>query len=136
MGCLFCRIVVGEIPNYTVYQDDFVLAFLDIRPCSKGHTVVLPKKHFASVLEMSDEEWCGLMRGVKKAAERLQEVLRPDGMNIGINEKPAAGQAVPHVHWHILPRWENDGGGSMHSIIRRSEGGDVATVAALFKDHD
>jgi len=133
MDCIFCKIVGGEIPNYTVYEDDNVLAFLDIHPHAKGHTVIVPKKHFVSILEMNDVEWNGLMLGIKKAAERVQEVLHPDGMNIGINDGVAAGQVVQHVHWHIFPRWENDGGGSVHSIIKSGEDIDVAAVAELFK---
>ncbi|OGH70619.1 MAG: hypothetical protein A2754_03225 [Candidatus Magasanikbacteria bacterium RIFCSPHIGHO2_01_FULL_47_8] len=133
MDCLFCKIIRGEIPNYTVYQDDAVLAFLDIHPCSKGHTVVIPKNHFGSLGEMNAEEWQRLLRGVKEAMKKIDEVLVPDGMNVGINERPAAGQAVGHAHWHIIPRWEGDGGGSMHSIVRGKESVDVKGVAELFK---
>ncbi len=133
MDCLFCKIVAGHIPNYTVYEDDNVLAFLDIHPCSQGHTVVIPKKHFSELSEMNVEYWSVLMRGLKDATERVQEKIAPDGINIAINDRPAAGQAVPHVHWHIIPRFEKDGGGSAHSIVRSAEVGDVAEVAKLFQ---
>lgn len=133
MDCIFCKIAVGEIPNYTVYEDANVLAFLDIHPHAKGHTVIIPKKHFASVAEMSDEEWSGLMLGIKKAAEKVKEVLQPDGMNIGLNDGVAAGQVVQHVHWHIFPRWTGDGGGSVHSIIKQSEDINAGAVAEMFK---
>src|SRR3989344_9310869 len=113
--CLFCKIAAGAIPNFTVYQDDNVLAFLDIHPCSKGHTVVVPKTHFGTLSEMSAKDWGRVMGGLQKAIKRVDEVLAPGGLNIGINERPVAGQAVPHVHWHIIPRYEGDGGGSMHS---------------------
>lgn len=130
---MFCKIVSKELPNFTVYEDDQVLAFLDIHPSTKGHTVVIPKKHFGSLKEMNDEEWQGFMRGLNAARERVEEVLEPEGLNAGINERAAAGQAVPHVHWHIIPRWENDGGGSMHSIIKSKELFDLNEVAAMFK---
>lgn len=133
MDCLFCKIVAGEIPNYTVYQDDNVLAFLDIHPCSKGHTVVIPKKHFTHLSEINDADWGTLTFGLKKAIERVEEVIKPDAMNVGINNKPIAGQAVGHVHWHIIPRFAADGGGSMHSIVRAKDSGVVAEVATLFK---
>ncbi|MFH2018898.1 MAG: HIT family protein [bacterium] len=132
-NCVFCKIVAGSIPNYTVYEDKYVLAFLDIHPCAKGHTVVIPKKHASSFLKLSTEEWRNISSGLMKAVKKVQDALDPDGLNIGINEKPAAGQAVPHMHWHILPRWENDGGGNVHSIVQNAEGVDVQEVAELFK---
>lgn len=132
--CLFCKIVAGEIPNYTVYEDENVLAFLDIHPCSKGHTVVVPKKHLADLSEMSIGDWQDTNIGLMGVFDRVKEVLNPDGMNLGINNGKAAGQAVGHAHWHLIPRWHNDGGGSMHSIIRNADGVDVKEVAELFKN--
>lgn len=131
--CIFCKIAAGSIPNYTVYEDKYVLAFLDINPCTKGHTVVIPKKHVSTLMKLTSEEWRNISAGLFKAAKKVEEVLQPDGMNIGINDRPAAGQAVGHMHWHILPRWENDGGGNIHSIIHNAEGVDVKEVAELFK---
>lgn len=131
--CLFCKIVAGEISNYTVYADESVLAFLDIHPCAKGHTVVIPKKHFGSIAEMDVLKWAKTMDGLRKAIFKIYEVLAPQGANIGLNDGSAAGQAVGHTHWHIIPRWEGDGGGSMHSIIRSKKTGDLKEVAALFK---
>ena len=133
MDCIFCKIIAGEIPNYTVYQDDNVLAFLDIHPCSKGHTVVIPKKHFANLWDMSTETFDLMAAGLRAAAGRVQARLKPDGMNIGLNNGRAAGQAVGHVHWHIIPRWEGDGGGSMHSIVKSKDMGDIKEVARLFE---
>lgn len=132
MDCVLCKIIRQEIPNYTVYEDNNVLAFLDIHPCSKGHTVVISKNHSASLKEMPESEWTALLRGLNATRAKIEAVLKPDGLNIGINERAAAGQAVPHAHWHIIPRWENDGGGSMHSIIRSKETGEVAETAKLF----
>ena len=118
MDCIFCRILNKEIPNFTVYEDNNVLAFLDIFPCATGHTVVIPKKHFESLWDMNTENFQALSAGLRATAERIEARLKPDGMNIGINEGKIAGQAVPHVHWHIIPRYQDDGGGSMHSIIK------------------
>lgn len=130
--CLFCKIVAKEIPNYTVFENEDVLAFLDIHPCAKGHTVVIPKKHFSWLTDMDSIAYQALAEGVRLAAARVQEVIGPDAMNIGLNDGTASGQAVPHVHWHIIPRWKNDGGGSMHSIIRAGDAGAVAETARLF----
>lgn len=132
MDCLFCKIIAGGIPNYTVYEDDNVLAFLDIHPCSKGHTVVVPKTHFSNLSEMGPKEWGQVLGGVQKALERVYQILNPDGVNVGVNDRPASGQAVPHVHWHIIPRYEGDGGGSMHSIVINKDTGDVKETAKLF----
>ena len=132
MDCLFCKIIVGEIPNYTVYEDEHTLAFLDIHPCAKGHTVIVTKKHFADLSEMSASDWQDTSNGLAGVFSRVREVLNPDGVNLGINNGKAAGQAVGHMHWHLIPRWQGDGGGSMHSIIRAGEGIDVKEAAKLF----
>ena len=131
--CLFCKIINKEIPNYTVYEDENVLAFLDIHPCSKGHTVIIPKKHFADLAEMSVSDWQVMSGGLAAVFSKVQKVLNPDGINLGINNGKAAGQAVGHAHWHLIPRWQGDGGGSMHSIIRNADGVDVKEVAKLFQ---
>ena len=131
--CIFCKIGKGEIPSYKVYEDDAVLAFLDIHPCADGHTVVVPKKHFSEVKEMSDTEFSVLMLGVKKVTEQIDEILKPAGMNIGVNNRKGAGQAVPHIHWHIIPRYDGDGGGSMHSIIRNRQIFSVEETAKRFQ---
>jgi len=131
--CLFCKIINKEIPNYTVYEDDNVLAFLDIFPHAKGHTVVIPKKHFSDLSEISEIDWQDMSLALKNTQDKLKRVLNPDGFNIGINDKPVAGQVVPHVHWHIFPRYEGDGGGSVHSIVKKLENFDVTSLAELFK---
>jgi histidine triad (HIT) family protein len=132
MDCLFCKIVAKEIPCHKVWEDENVLAFLDIHPCAKGHTVIIPKKHFGNLSEMSLADWEIMSGGLSNVLAKVKEVLNPDGMNLGINNGNVAGQAVGHVHWHLLPRWEGDGGGSMHSIVRNDGGVDVKEVAKLF----
>ncbi|OGH88458.1 MAG: hypothetical protein A3J93_04310 [Candidatus Magasanikbacteria bacterium RIFOXYC2_FULL_42_28] len=133
MDCIFCKIIAGQIPNYTVYEDENCLAFLDVFPHAQGHTVVVPKKHFENIWSMSVEDFQLLSVGLRAAAGRVQARLNPDGMNIGINNAPVAGQAVPHVHWHILPRYTGDGGGSVHSIIKNPGEISVKDLASKFK---
>lgn len=132
MDCLFCKIVAGEIPNYTVYQDEDTLAFLDIHPCATGHTVVIPKRHVENMSDMSEAEQAVLARAIQAAAQKVYSAVQCAGMNIGINDRAAAGQAVPHAHWHLIPRFNNDGGGSMHSIIRNVQAIPAAETAQLF----
>lgn len=131
--CIFCKIVKGEVPNYTVYEDDKTLAFLDIAPRSPGHTVVIPKEHAQRLSDLRDESARNLLSAVKKAVVKIEAVLKPDGYNIGWNDGRAAGQVVPHLHIHILPRWQSDGGGNMHSIINNPGDMSVEELAKLFK---
>jgi histidine triad (HIT) family protein len=115
-----------------VYEDENVLAFLDIHPCSKGHTVVVPKEHAETMWNMSIEDFQAVAGGLRAVAGKVEARLKPDAMNIGINNGKLAGQAVPHMHWHIIPRYVGDGGGSMHSIVRSKESINVQEVAKLF----
>ena len=131
--CIFCKIVKGEIPCHKVYEDDSTLAFLDVKPHAKGHTVVIPKKHGEFVTDFSDEEFSYVVIKVKKIMEKLKQKLQPDGFNVGWNNGSAAGQVVPHLHIHIMPRWNNDGGGSMHSIINNPREVSVEEVVELLK---
>ncbi|MFA5127535.1 MAG: HIT family protein [Patescibacteria group bacterium] len=130
--CIFCKIIAGEIPCHKVYEDENVLAFLDAFPHAKGHTVVVPKKHVSSIFDFDPDDRTNFSAGLSAAARRVNEAIKPDGMNIGVNDRPSAGQVVPHVHWHIFPRFENDGGGSVHSIVKTKEKIDVSEVAKLF----
>jgi histidine triad (HIT) family protein len=130
--CIFCKIIKGEIPNHTVYEDEHVLAFLDIFPHAKGHTVIIPKEHYESLEDLSEEQWKNISIALKETLQKVNEKLNPDGTNIGINNKEIAGQVVPHVHWHIIPRYKNDGGGSIHSIIKNPGDTSVEKLAELF----
>jgi histidine triad (HIT) family protein len=136
MDCIFCKIINKEIPNFTVFEDENVLAFLDIFPHAKGHTVVIPKKHFADSSEMNGEDWKKFCSGIKKARDRIAEVLSPDGFNVGWNESPEAGQVVPHLHVHIFPRYKGDGGGSVHSIIKNPGGLSPKELHKKFESHE
>lgn len=130
--CLFCKIIQKEIPSYQVFEDEHTLAFLDIFPCAKGHTVVIPKVHAETLLDLNGELTKEFYLGVKKTMERVESILSPDGFTVGWNHGAAGGQAVPHLHVHILPRWENDGGGTMHTIIKNPGDMKVEEVAKLF----
>ncbi len=132
-NCIFCKIGKGEIPAHKVYEDSKVLAFLDVKPHSKGHTVVIPKEHGETVFDFSDKQLQGLMAAVRKTMSRIKEVLLSDGFNVGWNHNTAAGQVVPHLHIHVMPRYIGDGGGSMHSIIKNPGNVSVESVAELFK---
>jgi histidine triad (HIT) family protein len=105
--CIFCKIINKEVPSDIIYEDDNTLAFLDIQPSSKGHTLVIPKTHIETLDELSDEEAKNLMLTVKKITNSILKSNK--GCNILQNNKEAAGQVVPHVHFHVVPRKQGDG---------------------------
>jgi len=109
MSCIFCKIIAGEIPSYKVYEDEFTLAFLDINPVNPGHTLVIPKKHFANIDEVDEETLSLVIKTVKKVGESLKKNLAVPGYNVLENNDPASGQVVPHLHFHVVPRVLDDG---------------------------
>ena len=131
--CIFCKIGSGEIPAHEIYEDEFSLAFLDIKPHARGHTVVIPKKHAVTVFGLSQEDLQKLMLSITKTMQRIQHVLNPDGFNVGWNHNTAGGQVVPHLHVLIFPRYLNDDGGSMHSIINNPGNESVESIAKMFQ---
>ena len=107
-NCIFCKIVSGELPSSKVYEDENVLAFLDIHPVNPGHTLVVTKKHFESVHDTPDDLICKIVIIAKKVANAIQAKLNAEGVNIGMNNGKAAGQIVFHSHIHVMPRYGND----------------------------
>jgi len=107
--CIFCKIITGEIPCFKIYEDDNVLAFLDIKPVHPGHTLVLPKKHVANLEEISVADLQAVILAVKKIGQKLKDKLGVIGYNVSLNNDPVAGQEIPHLHFHIIPRKINDG---------------------------
>lgn len=103
-NCIFCAIAAGEIPSFKIYEDDLVLAYLDINPFSTGHTLVIPKVHSEGLLDTSDETLAAVISRVKKVAAHLRTALPCEGFNILQNNGQAAGQTVKHLHFHIVPR--------------------------------
>ena len=108
MDCIFCRIIAGEIPSHKVYEDDEALAFLDINPATRGHTLVIPKQHAPDLFGITPESASAVTRGTQRVAQIMRSVLQPDGINVLQNNGGAAGQVVFHYHVHVIPRWEGD----------------------------
>ena len=106
--CIFCKIIKGEIPCTKVYEDDNVFAFLDIGPVNKGHTLVMPKEHYETILDMPDELLCSVTKAVKKLSKAVKEGTGCGGLCILQNNFKISGQLVPHYHVHIIPRLETD----------------------------
>ena len=106
--CIFCKITRREILSKVVYENNLNLAFLDISPISKGHTIVIPKNHYSTLDDIPDHELTELYKVVKKIASMIHEKLQTDGYNILQNNFTAAGQVVKHFHVHIIPRKFDD----------------------------
>ncbi|HII93052.1 MAG TPA: HIT family protein [Methanosarcina sp.] len=116
-NCLFCRIIEGKVPSEKVYEDTAVFAFLDVFPASEGHTLVAPKKHFSRFTDMDAESVASLFEATRKITAAIEEAFSAEGSNIGINDGKVAGQEVPHVHVHVIPRRKGDGGRGIKSIV-------------------
>ncbi|MEA5026031.1 MAG: HIT family protein [Erysipelotrichaceae bacterium] len=128
--CIFCKIIKQEIPAHVIYEDDLVLAIFDISQVTKGHTLIMPKKHYANIYEADDAVLERMIIVSRQLAGRLKKKFNASGINILNNNEPAAGQTVEHLHFHIIPRYdEND------SIICefRPSGINVGQVAAEWK---
>jgi len=117
MDCLFCKIIQGDIPGHVFYEDEACVAILDIKPLALGHALVLPRSHAANILEVASGNLGPVFQSVQNVVLMLKNRLSPDGFTIGINHGQISGQTVDHLHIHIIPRWNNDGGGSLHSVI-------------------
>ncbi|HLA37975.1 MAG TPA: HIT family protein [Candidatus Brocadiales bacterium] len=107
--CVFCRIVRGELPACKLLEDDEKVSFLDINPLNPGHTLVVPKKHYETVMDIPGKELGRLMEVVPPLARAIAHVTKAEGLNLFQTNKPCAGQTVPHVHIHIIPRYRKDG---------------------------
>ncbi len=114
--CIFCSIAAGDIPARTVHETDDVLAFLDANPLARGHTLVIPKSHARHVGDLDADLASELFAVVTELTPRVQAAVDADGANVGINDGEAAGQEVPHVHVHVIPRFEGDGGAPLHAV--------------------
>lgn len=107
--CIFCMIANHEIPSSTVYEDEKVIAFLDLSQVTNGHTLVIPKKHYENILECDPADLKHVIEVVQMLSKRVVERLGAKGVNILNNCNEVAGQTVMHMHFHIIPRYdEND----------------------------
>lgn len=114
--CIFCAIVDGEIPSRTVYEDEETLAFLDANPLAPGHVLVIPKTHHERLDELPEELADAVLETLYRLVSPIETSIEADGTTVAFNNGTAAGQEVPHVHGHIIPRFEDDGGGPIHAI--------------------
>ncbi len=118
MDCIFCKIINGEIPSYTVYEDEIVKVFLDVSPLSDGHSLIIPKKHFTNVNDIDLPTLTHIQEVVKKIYPKYRERLNCQGISLVQNNE--YGQAVKHYHLHMIPRYENDDM-EMKSVLEKKD---------------
>ena len=109
MDCIFCKIVKGEIPSYKIYEDDLVYVFLDINPIAEGHALVIPKKHYENIYDTPEKVLERINVIAKKMALLFQEKLGVNAVNVLNASGKEAQQSVFHLHYHIVPRFDDDG---------------------------
>ncbi len=120
--CVFCRIIAGELPAAKVWESQSVLAFLDINPVTEGHTLVIPKSHAADITGVSEEQIWDVALALRAIAPAVVDAVGAQGFNLLNNCGGVAGQAVEHVHFHIIPRKSNDGRGYRWITFNYDEG--------------
>lgn len=106
--CIFCKIVAGEIPSQVVAQDELTISFMDIAPATRGHALVIPRRHSRDLLQIDDVDLMAVVLAAKRLAQRARERLGADGVNLINSCGPAAWQTVFHFHVHVIPRYEGD----------------------------
>ena len=104
---IFAKILRGEIPSVKVYEDDKTLAFMDVMPEAEGHVLVIPKEAAEDILSLSPDGLCAMMATVQRVARAVDKALGPGGILLKQYNRSPAGQSVFHVHFHIVPRWED-----------------------------
>jgi histidine triad (HIT) family protein len=125
--CIFCKIVVGQMPCFKLLEDDDTLAFMDIYPANDGHALVIAKEHCPTLFDISDEALAAVSRAVSKVARAVNQALSPDGLNLVQANGPGAQQSVAHFHIHVLPRKQGDD----LKLNWGAKPGDANTIAAV-----
>jgi len=115
-GCIFCRIVSGDVPARSLHEDEHAVAFLDAFPLAEGHILVVPRAHVGRLEELGDAQARAVFAAVHKLTGRVQKATGAPATTIAVNNGREAGQEVPHVHVHIVPRWPGDGAGPIHAL--------------------
>ncbi len=117
--CIFCRIATGNAPAAMIVEEEKAMAFLDASPLAPGHTLVIPRPHAERLEDLDSETARTLMDLLRRLAPAVEEAVDAEATTVGFNNGRAAGQEVPHVHGHIIPRSRGDGGGPIHAVLPR-----------------
>jgi len=131
---IFERIIDGDVPGHVVHETETVAAFLDANPLAPGHTLVVPKEPYARLRDVPPDLSADVFGAVRTLSPAIEDAVDADATTIGINDGTAAGQEVPHLHVHIVPRFEGDGGGPIHAIADRPADLDDDEIADVADD--
>lgn len=131
MNCIFCNIIQGDTPSYKVYEDQDVLAFLDIQPLTKGHCLIIPKKHSQDIFDIGESDLEKIIVVAKKISQKVKNSLGADGIRISQSNGKTAGQEVMHFHLHVIPRYENDGLSNNPALTTHSPKADAKELKDL-----
>jgi histidine triad (HIT) family protein len=107
--CIFCKIIAGEIPSHKIDEDDKTLAFMDINPWTRGHSLVIPKAHSRNIYDADPEDLAAAVATAQRVAQRMRDRLNCEGINLVQSSEPVAMQTVFHTHVHVIPRYSDDG---------------------------
>lgn len=129
---IFCKIVRREIPSHVIYETIDTMAFLDVTPSAPGHSMVILKKHGDNILEYTQEELGKAMETVQMVARKIELVFKPDSITIGINHKEKRG--VPHLHIHLIPRWDNDKGHALQGVVNNPPDEKLEVIAEKLRN--
>jgi histidine triad (HIT) family protein len=127
-GCLFCQIVGGEIFTHAIYEDEKTTAFLDVNPSAPGHTIIIPKEHYSNIQELPAGLVNAVFITVKTVSAMLEKAMGNGHFTIGFNNGRLSGQEIDHIHIHLIPRYKNDGGNSIQSVVKNSSEEDLEEI--------
>jgi len=135
MDCIFCKIIDGEIPAVKVLDKDQVIAFMDINPASRGHMLIVPKKHVENIFEISEDDLSAVMNAVKRCAQAVRQALKAEGITVLQLNGKASDQIIPHLHVHIMPRWQNDRLSVSQWEMKEGDREELQEIARKVKEH-
>ena len=127
-NCLFCKIIRGEIPSYTIYEDEIAKAFLDINPVTNGHNLIIPKKHYDNIYDIEPDELLHMQKVAKILMKEYKEKLGAEGFTLVQNNE--LGQEVKHYHLHLMPRYQDD---QLRTESNQSQIKDIEEIFGMLK---
>jgi len=116
--CIFCAIARNDQQAHAIYEDEHSVAFLDLHPLKDGHTLVIPKAHYERLKDVPPDQVGPLFVAVQRVTQAVQSAMDAPAATVGIHNGSEAGQAVPHLHVHVIPRHPGDGGGTLHNVVQ------------------
>jgi len=134
MDCVFCKLAGKQIPANVVFEDEDIISFLELNQSAPGHVMVILKKHGKTIFDYNNQELGKLMAAVSKVAKKVQTGMNADALTIGINHMEKRG--VPHLHVHIIPRFDGDGGGIIQTIVHNPAKEDREIIAEKIRKTD